>query len=258
MTLCDCYIASYIWWYKPLKCVVSLYNILRQVWWASYIQAQQPAASRQCSGVGGRVAGSAMNLPLIPCGGRTWCASQHLTEPATAGGPATACAWLDAQRAQQTGLPLGCSKHHQPELWRDGRQPLASAQIWGRCAQWYSSSRWDNLVRNCLCCCPNKQSQASLLLSWLTNDHAKKCNFVFMNISCKAFDYILQLSVVEKKSLPNLRVKWTKSLHSITINQNYKVYNSRLNLTFLLNLIYSLAMKQDQAAYAKQIKPISP
>ena len=79
-----------------------------------------------------------------------------------------------------------------------------------------------------------------------------------MNISCKAFDYILQLSVVEKKSLPNLRVKWTKSLHSITINQNYKVYNSRLNLTFLLNLIYSLAMKQDQAAYAKQIKPISP
>ena len=58
----------------------------------------------------------------------------------------------------------------------------------------------------------NDQSQASLLLQWLMNDHAKTCNigvdsstYSIKNTSCNSLDKILQLSVVEKKFTTQLK-----------------------------------------------------
>ena len=119
------YIACYIWCYKTIeRCDIALlYNILWQVWWTSYIQAQQPSAYRQCSGGGGRVAGSAMHLShVIRCqcchSGRTtwWSATQQLTEPATSSGWFEVAALWSALHSGWDNLIWNCLAVPAPQL----------------------------------------------------------------------------------------------------------------------------------------------
>ena len=114
---------------------------------------------------GGRVAGSAMHLLLIRCGGRTVVlhgeSVQQLTEPATAGGQWRPCARLNAQQAQQSSLPPFCSKHsvvagRATAITADSRSLHSMHSV---ALSTVGEITWFEFT------CANNQSQASLLLS---------------------------------------------------------------------------------------------
>ena len=90
--------------------------------------------------------------------------------------------WPPASLQQVAGLATACCGGCR--LWWDGRQP--SPLIWDRCTAckvgeitWFETA------------CANNQSQASLLLSRLMNDHAKTCIVIwwmFIQRHASSFD----------------------------------------------------------------------